>query len=202
MFRRSSARWISMSPATRRRSPNLLHTIRSTPCAHVGLAPQDLPGGVPATSRRTYRCRRASTVDKLDWLVALDYKDLSIAKPLDGQMVTEAEGTIVIDRTKAVIAAKAKLSGVPAEIDAVEPFGKTTDRRAQAHGRAGARRQGARRAGAWPRDLVSGPDQGHARYQGRRQTDGRGRSDRRPVEHSLGRMDQGGGHSGQRQLRA
>ena len=54
--------------------------------------------------------------------MALDYKNLSIAKPIDGQMVSEAEGTITVEQTKAVIAAKAKLGGVPAEIDAVEPL--------------------------------------------------------------------------------
>ena len=56
--------------------------------------------------------------------MALDYKDLAIAKPLDGQMITEAEGTITIEKTNAVIKAKAKLNGVPAEIDAVEPLGQ------------------------------------------------------------------------------
>src|SRR5690606_15033213 len=61
--------------------------------------------------------------DKLNWLVALDYKDLSIAKPIDGQVVSEAQGTIAVEKTRAVIAAKAKLSGVAAEIDAVEPLG-------------------------------------------------------------------------------
>ena len=65
-----------------------------------------------AMSRPTFRCRRASTPSKLDWLVALDYKDLSMAKPIDGQMVTEADGTITVDPDKAVISAKAKLNGV------------------------------------------------------------------------------------------
>ena len=69
--------------------------------------------------------QRGIDTSTLKWVVALDYSGLSIAKPVDGQMVTEAAGTIVVDPTKAVIAAKAKLGGVDAEIDAVEPVGKS-----------------------------------------------------------------------------
>lgn len=61
--------------------------------------------------------------DRLNWLVALDYEDLSISKPFSGQLVSEAHGRIEIEKTKAVISANARLNGIPAEIDAVEPLG-------------------------------------------------------------------------------
>ena len=95
---------------------------------YVGLAPQDFTGEVSGNVKADIPLQKGIDSSKLGWLVALDYKNLSIAKPLDGQMVTEAEGTIVIDRSKAVIAAKAKLSGAAAEIDAIEPLGKGEDR--------------------------------------------------------------------------
>src|SRR5690606_18498624 len=60
---------------------------------------------------------------KLNWLVDLNYEDVSIAKPFDGQLVSEADGSIAIEKTKAAISAKAKLNGIPAEIDAIEPLG-------------------------------------------------------------------------------
>jgi hypothetical protein len=61
--------------------------------------------------------------NELGWLVSIGYQNLSLAKPIDGQMFTDGNGTIVVDPNKAVISAKAKLNGAPAEIDVVEPFG-------------------------------------------------------------------------------
>ena len=95
---------------------------------HVGLVPDDFTvGEVSGNVKADIPLQKGVDRDRLNWLVALDYKDLSIAKPIDGQVVSEAEGSIVVEKTKAVIAAKAKLSGVPAEIDAVEPLAATSD---------------------------------------------------------------------------
>ena len=60
---------------------------------------------------------------ELGWLVALDYTNMTVDKPFDGQMVSDADGTIVVDPDKAVIAAKGKLNGAPAEINLVQPLG-------------------------------------------------------------------------------
>ncbi|TGP50600.1 hypothetical protein EN869_033695, partial [Mesorhizobium sp. M2D.F.Ca.ET.226.01.1.1] len=59
---------------------------------------------------------------KLDWLVSLDYTGLSLAKPFEGQTVSDADGSVTIDPEKAVISAKASLNGIPAELDLVEPL--------------------------------------------------------------------------------
>jgi hypothetical protein len=91
----------------------------------VGLSADDFTGQVSGIVKADIPLQKGIDREKLSWLVALDYKDLAIAKPLDGQMVTEAEGTITIEKTNAVIKAKAKLNGVPAEIDAVEPLGQS-----------------------------------------------------------------------------
>jgi hypothetical protein len=90
---------------------------------HAGLVADDFTGGeVIGNVKADIPLQKGVDRGRLNWLVALNYKDLSIAKPIDGQMVSEAEGTISVEKTQAVIAAKAKLSGVPAEIDAVEPL--------------------------------------------------------------------------------
>ena len=60
--------------------------------------------------------------DTLRWLVALDYKNLALQKLFDGQKVTEATGTIIIEPEQARIVAKAKLNGVPADLDLTEPL--------------------------------------------------------------------------------
>ncbi|TIQ01360.1 MAG: hypothetical protein E5X61_37505, partial [Mesorhizobium sp.] len=59
---------------------------------------------------------------KLDWLVTLDYKDLSLGKPFEDQTVTDADGSITVEPEKAVISAKALLNGIPAELDLIEPL--------------------------------------------------------------------------------
>lgn len=90
---------------------------------YVGLAPEDFTGQVSGNVKADIPLQKGVSRDRLDWLVALDYTDLSLAKPVDGQMVSEAEGSITVEKTKAVIAAKARLGGVPASIDAIEPLG-------------------------------------------------------------------------------
>jgi Protein of unknown function len=90
---------------------------------HVGLLPEEFTTGtVKGHVKADIPLQNGIGTKTLDWRVALDYRNLAVAKPFDGQMVTEAEGTITIDPAKAVIDAKAKLNGAPAEIALVEPL--------------------------------------------------------------------------------
>lgn len=89
---------------------------------HVGLAPEDLSGTVTGHVRADIPLTRGMDTSKLDWLVSLDYQDLSLAKPFEDQTVTEADGSITVGPKQAVISAEAKLNGIPAELDLVEPL--------------------------------------------------------------------------------
>lgn len=89
---------------------------------HVGLAPEDLSGAVSGHVKADIPLQSGVDNSKLNWLVALDYKGLSLAKPFEGQTVTDAEGSITVEPTKAVISAKAQLNGIPAELNLVEPL--------------------------------------------------------------------------------
>ena len=89
---------------------------------HVGILPGDLSGTVTGNVKADIPLESDVDTDKLGWLVALDYRGLALAKPFDGQIVTEADGSITVDPEKAVISAKARLNGIPAEIDLVEPL--------------------------------------------------------------------------------
>ncbi|PTE12266.1 DUF3971 domain-containing protein [Mesorhizobium helmanticense] len=89
---------------------------------HVGLLPDDLSGTVTGHVKADIPLQSGVDTSKLDWLVALDYKDLSLAKPFEGQTVTNADGSITVEPDKAVISAKALLNGLPAELDLVEPL--------------------------------------------------------------------------------
>ena len=93
---------------------------------HVGLVAEDFTvGQVSGNVKADIPLQKGVDRNRLNWLVTLNYEDLSIAKPIDGQIVSEADGTIAVEKTKAVIVAKAKLGGVPAEINAVEPLGNS-----------------------------------------------------------------------------
>ncbi|AZO01806.1 MULTISPECIES: DUF3971 domain-containing protein [unclassified Mesorhizobium] len=89
---------------------------------HVGLAPEDLSGTVTGHVRADIPLTRGMDTSKLDWLVSLDYQDLSLAKSFEDQTVTEADGSITVGPKQAVISADAKLNGIPAELDLVEPL--------------------------------------------------------------------------------
>jgi len=89
---------------------------------HVGISPDDLSGTVTGHVKADIPLQSGVDTSKLDWLVSLDYKDLSLAKPFEGQTVTDADGSIEVGPDKAVISADAKLNGIPAELDLVEPL--------------------------------------------------------------------------------
>ncbi|TKD43445.1 MAG: hypothetical protein E5W98_19740, partial [Mesorhizobium sp.] len=89
---------------------------------HVGLLPDELSGTVTGHVKADIPLQAGVDSSKLDWLVALDYKDLSLSKPFEDQTVTDADGSITVEPEKAVIAAKALLNGIPAELDLIEPL--------------------------------------------------------------------------------
>ncbi|MET3521101.1 YhdP family protein [Mesorhizobium abyssinicae] len=89
---------------------------------HVGLSPEDLTGTVTGHVKADIPLTSGVDTSKLNWLVTLDYKDLSLAKPFEDQTVTEADGSITVEPKQAVISAKARLNGIPAELDIVEPL--------------------------------------------------------------------------------
>lgn len=89
---------------------------------HVGLKPEELSGTVTGNVKADIPLQKGIDTSRLRWLVALDYEDLAVAKPFDGQMVTGAVGKITVDPQKAVIEANARLNGIPAEVDMVEPL--------------------------------------------------------------------------------
>jgi hypothetical protein len=90
---------------------------------HIGLLPEELSGTVTGNVKADIPLQSGTDTSKLGWLVALDYSDLALAKPFDGQMVAGADGSITVDPQKAVIDAHALLNGLPAEVDMVEPLG-------------------------------------------------------------------------------
>lgn len=89
---------------------------------HVGLKSEEFSGKVEGHVKAQIPLQKGIDVKSLDWLVSLKYRDLAITKPFDGQTVTAAQGTIIVDPQKALIDAKARLNGAPATIALVEPL--------------------------------------------------------------------------------
>jgi len=90
----------------------------------IDLAPQDLTGDVRGKVEALIPLQAGIDREDLTWQVDLAYENLAIAKPFEGQMVTEAKGTIKAEPASTVIEAKARLSGMPATISMFEPLGE------------------------------------------------------------------------------
>lgn len=90
----------------------------------VGMKPEEFSGTVTGNVKADIPLQKDIAANRLDWRVTLDYEGLSLANPVDNQKISDANGSIVIEPHKAVINAAARLNGVPAEINLVEPLGK------------------------------------------------------------------------------
>lgn len=91
--------------------------------ARTELSPDDFSGTVKGHVRAQIPLHRGIPRENLDWRVDLSYQDLALSQAFDGQLLTDAAGTIVVEKTRAVIEAKGRLNGAPAEISMVEPLG-------------------------------------------------------------------------------
>jgi hypothetical protein len=88
----------------------------------IDLKPEDFSGQVSGNVKADIPLHKGIDRSTLDWLVTLNYTDLAVAKPFNGQTLSDADGTITVDPDKAVISAKGKLNGAEAEIELVEPL--------------------------------------------------------------------------------
>lgn len=93
---------------------------------YLGMTADEFSGKVSGKVQAQVPLHGIAEGERLPWHVALDFTDLAISRAFDGQLATEATGSIDVDPTRAVIKAKARLNGAPAEIDMVEPIGGST----------------------------------------------------------------------------
>ncbi|MEZ5811396.1 MAG: DUF3971 domain-containing protein [Rhizobiaceae bacterium] len=96
---------------------------------YVDLAPDDFTGAVSGHISGQIPLQEVTDPGVLTWHVALDYRGLAVAKPFGGQILTEADGSIVVDPESAVIRARGLLNGLPAEVALVEPLDGNDARR-------------------------------------------------------------------------
>jgi hypothetical protein len=89
----------------------------------LDMKPDDFSGDVSGHVTAEIPLSKNIPADSLPWKVALDYTDLAVSKPFDGQMVKDADGKIIVEPDRAVIDARARLNGIPARIEMTEPLG-------------------------------------------------------------------------------
>ncbi|WP_442577694.1 hypothetical protein ACSBOB_19210 [Mesorhizobium sp. ASY16-5R] len=96
------------------------------------LEPGDLSGQVSGHVIADIPLQKGVDPKSLQWIVDLDYRDLSIAKPFSGQTLIDADGKLTVEPTQATMSAKGLLNGIPATLAMVEPLrpeGPQRDRR-------------------------------------------------------------------------
>jgi hypothetical protein len=91
---------------------------------HLDMKPEDFSGDVSGHVTAQIPISREVLMRDLDWKVSLSYKGLDVAKSFDGQTVTDADGTITVEPDRAIVDARGRLNGIPADIDLVEPLGR------------------------------------------------------------------------------
>ncbi|MGH6761521.1 MAG: DUF3971 domain-containing protein [Phyllobacterium sp.] len=95
---------------------------------HLPFAPEDAAGDVDARVFVTFPVTRNAPKGSLKWSADMNFTNLDLAKPVSGQMVSDAAGKLAVDQSEANLTANARLNGIPAEIRLTEPLGKEGSR--------------------------------------------------------------------------
>ncbi|MDZ5697039.1 DUF3971 domain-containing protein [Chelativorans sp. M5D2P16] len=86
------------------------------------LTPADLSGQTAGRVNAQIPLQAGLPAEDLSWRVALDYENLSIAKPFEGQEISDANGSLLVQPDRAEFTAEARLNSVPASVHVVEPL--------------------------------------------------------------------------------
>lgn len=97
----------------------------------IELSPDEISGDVSGRVEADIPLQAKLPSERLGWRVSLDYEDLSLSRPFEGQIVTEAEGTLLVEPDRADIEARARLNGIPSRLSLVEPLGDSGVERAR-----------------------------------------------------------------------
>jgi len=97
----------------------------------VPFAPADISGDVKTHVLVTFPVTRHAPEGSLQWSAEIALNGVNLAKKVDGQTITNANGTLNVNDTEANIDVKAQLNGVPADITMFEPLGSNPAKRKQ-----------------------------------------------------------------------
>ena len=94
---------------------------------HLEFGPADFEGSVSGKIVADIPLEPGVERDDLEWMVVLDYRDLTLARPFHDFRISNARGSILVEPRRVVIDAETLLDGVPASVYLVEPLGDGTD---------------------------------------------------------------------------
>lgn len=94
---------------------------------HIEFGPADFAGSVSGKIVADIPLQAGVERDALQWMVVLDYRDLTLARPFHNFEISDARGSILVEPRRVVIDAETLLDGVPATVYLVEPLGDGTD---------------------------------------------------------------------------
>jgi len=87
------------------------------------LAPDDISGDMSGHINADIPLQNGIPASNLGWKVDLRYTDLSLSRPIEGQKIDAASGSLLIQPDRAEIVAEAELNGVPASLRLLQPLG-------------------------------------------------------------------------------
>ncbi len=92
---------------------------------------EDLSGNVNAKVKVAFAVTKNAPKDTLQWQADLNFDNVALKKPFNGQTVTQAKGNLKINDGQAKIDASARLNNIPAKLSLIEPLGDSTAKRQQ-----------------------------------------------------------------------
>ncbi len=98
--------------------------------ANQELSPKDFSGNAAVTANLALiLVQRGQKAPAPKYEIDIALSDLSISKPIQGQMVTNASGTVKANNQSVEVKLDAKISGIPAKITITEPRGAAGNRK-------------------------------------------------------------------------
>ncbi|WP_404905969.1 MULTISPECIES: DUF3971 domain-containing protein [unclassified Paenochrobactrum] len=88
---------------------------------HLPFKPADIKGDVTSQVKVSFAVNKDAPAGTYTWNADIDFNGVEINKPIDGQIITRADGKIKVDPKAAHISANALLNNMPAKISMVEP---------------------------------------------------------------------------------
>lgn len=91
----------------------------------------DIKGNVKTNVLVTFPVSRNAPDGSVKWSAEMELSNVSIARKIDGQLITDADGSISVTQSAAKVEADAKLNGIPASVSLLEPLGDNDGKREQ-----------------------------------------------------------------------
>lgn len=98
---------------------------------NLPFTPDDIKGNVKAHVLVSFPITRRAPPGSLTYTAEMALSNIDLAKKIDGQLITDASGSLSVTREGASLDAEVKLNGIPADVELFEPLGGNTAKREQ-----------------------------------------------------------------------